>query len=269
MASKNFAVLGDPINHSLSPKIHSAAYQQLGLDYSYEAIQVPANTLAEFIAQRGHAFDGFSVTMPLKFEAAEQSSDQTKLWGTGVANTLIRHGSHWDSNNTDIAGIDFALRQCFETNPDSAAILGAGATARSALVALRNSAVSRVTVYARDTAKAAALANLLGDSDLILEIKHLAQYSTQQDLTINTLPAGVIESVEMKELQDGWLLSANYSSEHHSFTDLFPRAQVVSGVEMLLGQAIEQVKLFVAEDLTLDSVQTREVLDAMRAALQQ
>jgi shikimate dehydrogenase len=267
MASKNFAVLGDPINHSLSPKIHAAAYQSLGFDYSYEAIQVPANSLAEFIAQRGRSFDGFSVTMPLKFEAAEQSSDQTKLWGTGVANTLTRHGSHWASHNTDIAGIDFALRHCFATNPASAAILGAGATARSALAALRNRAVSRVTIYARDTDKAVALANLLGGSELVLEIKHLAQYSEQQDLTINTLPAGVIESLEMTEPQEGWLLSANYSSAHHFFTDLFPRAQVVSGVEMLLGQAIEQVKLFVAEDLTLDSVQTREVLEAMRAAL--
>jgi shikimate 5-dehydrogenase len=77
-----------------------------------------------------------------------------------------------------------------------------------------------------------------------------------------------MESLEMNELQKGWLLSANYSSEQHAFTDLFPRAQVVSGVEMLLGQAIEQVKLFVAEDITLDTVQAREVIEAMRAALQ-
>lgn len=267
MAEKSFAVLGDPISHSLSPKIHLAAYRYLGVDFSYEAIQVPANSLEQFIATRGESFNGFSVTMPLKFEAAELSLNQEHLWGTGVANTLVKSGDHWDSYNTDVAGISFALSESFASNPASTAILGSGATARSALVALAKGNLENVTVYARDLSRAVELVDIAKKCGLKIGVENLSKYSNDHGLTINTLPAGVVEKLNLERRQPGWLLSANYSQKDQSFINLFQPEFVVSGVEMLLGQAIEQIKLFVAKELPLSATYTSQMLEAMRAAL--
>ena len=145
MAKKQFAVLGDPISHSLSPKIHAAAYEYLGLDYSYEAIRVPAGELVTFLEGEGSSFDGFSVTMPLKFEAAAIAGE-TNLFGTGACNTLVRTNAGFDGFNTDIPGIQFALAECLAIRPESAAVLGSGATARSAIVALVQSGFKNINI---------------------------------------------------------------------------------------------------------------------------
>ena len=137
MTDKKFAVLGDPIDHSMSPAIHLAAYKVLGLDWSYEKIQVHSGVLNEFVAHQGAHFQGFSVTMPLKAEAAALAVNADPLvQRLGIANTLIRTASGLNAFNTDVFGITKALDDCWVTNPQRVAILGAGATARSAVLGL-------------------------------------------------------------------------------------------------------------------------------------
>lgn len=268
MVKRSFAVLGNPITHSLSPKIHQAAYKHLGLKFSYQAIQVGAGDLAEFIRANPTSYDGFSITMPLKFEAAEVASQPAELFGTGVANTLVRTEKGWSGYNSDIAGISFALSKCFDAGPVSAAILGAGATARSALVAISKHGIADVTAYARDTRRASGLSNLASELGLTLKLRGLNEYGPDQDLTIDTLPNGVTETLSNNGEHAGWLLSANYAATDKNFTDLFRPEKVVSGVEMLLGQALEQIKVFAHTDMDFDEVDSSRLLEAMRAALQ-
>lgn len=265
MISKSFAVLGDPIAHSLSPKIHQAAFRFLGLNYGYQAIQVPKFGLANFVSSNHEAFNGFSITMPLKFEAAAITSEE-RLFGAGVANTLVRTETGWTSHNTDVAGLRFALSECFASSPRSAAVLGSGATARSALVALANEQIIDITVYARD-ANSANLSEFGRQLGIELNLKNLAEYRNGQDLTLNTLPSGVAEVLSNAGEQSGWLLSANYAETDQQFTGLFEESRVVPGSEMLLGQAVEQIQLFVADELDFAKVNQQDLLAAMRAAL--
>jgi len=266
MTRRSFAVLGDPIAHSLSPKIHRAAYEYLNLDYSYRAIQVPSSSLANFAATNRQAYDGFSITMPLKFEAAAIAIKEN-LFNTGVANTLVRTDLGWSAYNTDIAGLSFALKGCFSKSPRKAAILGAGATARSALVSLHNERIREISVYARDIEKASDLDGLGRELGIELKVFSLMEFGVDQDLTINTLPSGVAENLSKEGKQEGWLISANYAGAEQSFTELFDESKIVNGVEMLLGQAVEQIKLFTVADLDFTTVNQKDLMLAMRAAL--
>lgn len=267
MSKKSFAVLGDPIEHSLSPKIHAAAYKHLGLDYSYQAVRVPAGSLSEFITTDGSSFNGFSVTMPLKFEAAELVKD-SDLEGTGVCNTLLRDGETFAGYNTDIFGIQQAVYSATSEKMHNVAILGSGATARSALVAaLGMNGIQKMTVYARDLNRASTLQELLQDEQITFEAKNLSEYSGSQDLTINTLPAGTANFLAVQAGQPGWLLSAGYSKDNQTFTANFDAGQVIPGTEMLLWQAVRQVQIFADTDLAGLTFDEAGLVQVMRKAL--
>ena len=267
MSKKSFAVLGDPIEHSLSPKIHTAAYKHLGLDYSYQAVRVPAGSLGEFIKTDGSSFTGFSVTMPLKFEAAELAKD-SGLEGTGVCNTLLRDGGTFVGYNTDVFGIQQSVIAATRESIQNVAILGSGATARSALIAAEGiKGVQKVTVYARDLSKAIALREILKDEQIIFKAKNLSEYSGTQDLTINTLPAGTADSLVLNSGQTGWLLNAGYSQEDQTFTANFHADHVIPGTEMLLWQAVRQVQIFAGTDLAGVALDEASLVEVMRQAL--
>ena len=130
------AVLGSPIAHSLSPVLHRAAYRALGLAGAYEAIDVVASALGEFIATRDNSWTGFSLTMPLKEEVLEiaESIDPLAVQ-IQSANTLIRSKSGWHALTTDVSGFHHALTAHGVTNYEKVLIIGAGATARAAAAA--------------------------------------------------------------------------------------------------------------------------------------
>jgi shikimate dehydrogenase len=266
MAKKHFAVLGDPISHSLSPKIHLAAYEYLGLDYSYEAIRVPAGELSTFLASEGSSFDGFSVTMPLKFEAASIAGE-TNLFGTGACNTLVRINAGFDGFNTDIVGIQFALAECLASRPESAAVLGSGATARSAIVSLVQSGIKSIKIYARDTQKATELHDLVPNDMATLTVSNLGEYKALENVTVNTIPAVADLTLHVDSQSDGWLLSANYAENNNGLSGSFASERCVTGKEMLIGQAIEQIRHFVGTDLAANSLDVSELAALMRKAL--
>lgn len=267
MTDKKFAVLGDPIEHSMSPAIHLAAYKVLGLDWGYEKVQVHSGGLNEFVAHQGAHFQGFSVTMPLKAEAAALAVNADPLvQRLGIANTLIRTVSSLNAFNTDVFGITKALDDCWFTNPKRVAILGAGATARSAVLALHLKAPSsHVSVYVRSSSNTSAITVLAKTLDLDISVQSLSDFSDSHDLTINTIPGQ--HSVTSSDKQSGWLLDVNYSNPDKTLNELFDSLKVVSGKDMLLWQAIAQIRLFIALDASKELPNEVDVLRAMSAAL--
>ena len=251
MTSQHFAVVGDPIEHSLSPRIHSAAYNHLGLDWDYSKHQVPKGELATFLSKSGSNLSGVSVTMPLKFEAAElsQSSDEiVKL--LGVANTLVKSNESWLGYNTDVFGIQKALQPAWTEGVSKVAILGAGATAQSALYAISLSAPkASVRVYVRNVSTAEEISLLGTKLGVELEVHQLSEYTAEQDLTISTVPAEALGQIPQLQ-QHGWLLNVNYASVNESFSSPFSAERVVNGEVMLIWQAIAQIRLFLNGDLT-------------------
>jgi shikimate dehydrogenase len=267
MSKKSFAVLGDPISHSLSPKIHAAAYEYLNLDYAYEAVQVSAGSLERFINESGAKYSGFSITMPLKFEAAAFAT-YAELLGTGVCNTLVRNETGFFGYNTDVYGIQMAVKSFIRNPVKSVAILGSGATARSAVVAaLGVVGVTNITVFARDTEKAIALNELVSDDEVSFESRGLADFTGGFDLTINTLPAGTANSLSITPKQTGFLLSAGYSTVDSDFNNQFSSSHLIAGTEMLIWQAVQQVKLFVGQDIDASAIDEAALADVMRQVL--
>lgn len=170
MSVRRFAVIGDPVGHSLSPVLHRTAYAALGVeDAVYERHRVGAGELARFLEHGpGRALDGLSVTMPGKPEAfaLAAESDGTSR-ALGVANTLLRRSDgRWRAENHDVHGIAAALRDHGARAPRSGAVLGSGATALSAVAALVELGVGTVLLSARSPHKLAPLEALAAGRDV-------------------------------------------------------------------------------------------------------
>jgi shikimate dehydrogenase len=268
MTNRKYAVLGDPIEHSLSPTIHKVAYAVLGLDWHYEKNLVPAGSLETFIASEGFRYDGFSVTMPLKFEAANIASSRDSLVSlTGVANTLVKNSDGFAAFNTDVFGVTKALEQVLRNKLEVVAIIGAGATARSAMVAIAKAKPNTLfDIYLRDTSKADGLVALAGELNVFTSIHTLDEFSNFQDLTINTLPMDASASLPVSK-QAGFLLNVNYSGADLDLVSSFDASRVVSGQTMLIWQAVAQLRLFTTLNADTELPGEAEVFAAMSASL--
>ena len=267
------AVLGSPVAHSLSPVLHRAGYAAVGLtDWEYEAHEVDVAALPGFVAGLGPEWRGLSLTMPLKEAApalAREVSDVARR--AAAANTLVRRpDGGWDATNTDVAGVFGALAPHLGATPERALVIGAGATARSAVLALAGLGVTTLTVRARDTARAADL--LAWALDLGVGIRSgsvagIAPWLTSaDDVVVSTVPpdgaADVAATVPARH--PGLLLDVVYAGWPTPVARAAAAAgmTVVSGLDLLVHQAGEQFRLFTGHEAPL-----RAMWDAGRAAL--
>lgn len=154
------AVLGSPIDHSLSPVLHRAAYTALGLDdWSYDRFEIDEAALPGFVEGLDPSWAGLSLTMPLK-RAVIPLLDEVSATAASVeaVNTVVfTDDGRRVGDNTDIPGMVAALRERGVDKVESAAVLGAGATASSALAALAVVCAGPVTAYVRSPERAAEM----------------------------------------------------------------------------------------------------------------
>jgi shikimate-5-dehydrogenase len=258
------AVLGRPVEHSLSPVLHRAAYAALGLDWTYEAIDCGADELAAVLAARAD-WAGFSCTMPLKHAVLSVADETSPLAAAvGAANTVLpRPAGGWRADNTDVAGIVAALAE-YAVAADSVTVLGAGGTAQAALAAVLALGVDEVTVLVRDPGRTRALmdtADRLG-TRVALDALDPAAAGLGAGLVISTLPRGAADPLAVRRWTPTQaVLDVVYSPWPTPLAAAAGAAgaKVVSGALMLLHQAAVQVALMTGEDAPLD---------AMRAALE-
>jgi len=246
------AVLGSPIAHSLSPVLHRAAYQALGLDgWSYEAIECDEAGLPGRLAGCGPDWAGLSLTMPLKravlglLDGAEPMVEQV-----GAANTVVFDGGLRRGHNTDVPGMIGALAEAGLAAPAPVLILGAGATACSALAAVRGLGVTAATVAVRDERRAAGLRAVAARSGVTVRLVPFGvPDEAAPGLLISTVPAGAADRyaqwIRQRALAPGCLLDVVY---HPWPTALAAAAQqagvpVASGFALLLHQAARQAEL--------------------------
>lgn len=274
--AKRFGVVGDPVEHSRSPQLHLAAFEVLGLDWTYERYRVPQGELANFVTGLDSSWRGLSVTMPLKGEARALASRSDEASGlTGGANTLVAEDSSsdatvrsWQAFNTDVAGIENPLRLMGLSSVSSATIIGGGATAASALVALSQLRCPFVHVVVRNPSRAAdleELANRLGVGVSIHGLEHLESVP-RSDVVINSIPGNAgIELTELAREQGDVLFDIAYdvwpSTNASNWSERGGR--VLSGLTMLAAQALVQVRIFV----TGDPVEQLHLEPKIRAAM--
>lgn len=267
------AVLGSPIAHSLSPVIHRAGYLAAGLTgWEYTAHEVDADALPGFVGGLDTSWRGLSLTMPLKQVAgALATTVDAVATRSGAVNTLVRRAdAGWDATNTDVVGVIEALRPHLPDRVARALVLGSGATARSAVLALAELGITTLTVRARDTAKAADLLSWALGLDIGIRNGSVADLgpwvSTRDDVVVSTLPATAAEAVAatVPAAHHGILLDVGYDGWPTPPARAAAAAgmTVVSGLDMLVHQAAEQFRLFTGHDAPV-----AEMAAAGRAAL--
>jgi shikimate dehydrogenase len=239
------AVIGFPIRHSLSPAIHNAAFDELGLDWIYLQLAVPPDRPADGVrALRLLRASGANVTMPHKLGVVPSLDCLTaEAEALGAVNTIAREGARLIGHNTDGAGFLAAIREeaGFEPRGCRALIVGAGGAARAVAVALALGGAT-VTVEARRPRQAEAVAHLApgiqmlpwgepADADLVVQAT-----SARQDLPLDALPFG----------PDVLAVDLIYSPPPTPFLDAAARAgaRALGGLGMLVHQAALSFELW-------------------------
>jgi shikimate dehydrogenase len=240
------AVLGSPITHSLSPRLHRALFDYLKIDGSYEAIDVKSGELSRFFSERSEDFDYLSLTMPLKEEALSLGlpidSIATRIQS---ANTLYKDGANWKVTSTDGSGFMQALNEKKLETFSSVLILGAGGTAR-AVAGVLDSVSKAITVLGRSSTREEALAQAVQVADFKYERWRQNIGFEEYDLVVNTTPAGAADLLA-ENVQDGVTASLFDVIYNPWPTVLASRwldssGVVINGLELLLYQGIDQVE---------------------------
>ncbi|MFD8070421.1 shikimate dehydrogenase [Streptomyces parvulus] len=245
------AVLGSPIAHSLSPVLHRAAYAELGLaDWTYDGFDVGEAALPGFLDRLGAEWAGLSLTMPLKRAVIPllDGIGETAAVVDAVNTVVFTDDGRRTGDNTDIPGMIAALREHGIEKTETAAVLGAGATASSALAALARICTGEIAVYVRSAARADEMrgwAERLGVAVRIADWAD-AEEALRAPLVVATTPAGTTDALaaavpEMPAtlfdvLYDPWptALAARWSAGGGA---------VVGGLDLLVHQAVLQVEL--------------------------
>jgi 3-dehydroquinate dehydratase type I len=220
-ADKIFAIVGNPAAHSGSPAIHNAIFRERGIAAAYSIFETEdfLDIAAPFARGERFAPDGLSVTAPFKedaltFAESVRADIRENAREAGAVNTFVRIGGRIVADNTDVDGFQQLIAK---TSARNAAVIGAGGTARAALVALRRAGIG-CTVFNRTADKLKAL-----------PLDQLANW--RGDLVINTLPRNVAVTLPIA----GTIIEAAYGGESHAN---------FNGLDLLRAQAARQSELF-------------------------
>lgn len=259
------AVLGKPVEHSLSPAIHNAGYKAAALrGWIYTKHECDESGLARFVDGLDQTWAGLSLTMPLKEIALAVADETTPMAeAIGAANTLVLRDGKRLADNTDAPGMVDALAEIGLEHAKEVAILGAGGTARGALGAASRLGAEAVTVYAR---RREAVIELEEPAERLgLELRSAdwdeSVAAGRADLVVSTVPKGVTDSLRLDwrprtvlfdVLYDPWPTPLAAQAQNEG-------ARVVDGLALLLAQAVRQWTQFTGVE--------QAPVEAMREAL--
>ena len=259
MSSKRkFAVIGNPIDHSLSPKIHKLFAEELGQDITYEAIKVEKEVFESRVNRLfEEGYEGLNVTLPLKelaFDYADTLSEDSKACGS--VNTLWKDGSKVFADTTDGRGL---VRDLTEKGIDlkdkEIIILGAGGSARAIIASLLRQDPARIAIGNRTRSKAEALANQFSSPTNQIKVVDLSQdLNFVPDLIVNSTSAGVLkENIEFpKNLfsKQAQVYDLSYSEFDTPFMELAMQSGTeicYDGIGMLIHQAALSFEIWTGE----------------------
>ncbi len=277
LSTSNLAVFGSPIEHSRSPILHAAAYQALGLDWSYSKRQVEAREFRGILDSLDTSWRGLSLTMPLKHEgflsAGSVDSHGTYTQGVNTLSFSYLEGFRVVRGyNTDVYGITASFTAAGLTNCSRATILGGGATALSALVALDELGAENVSVVLRDVSKADLLKSLGREIGISVDVYSLADLDAVPagDAVISSIPGTAAIDIEALDRTTGAImLDVAYDVWPSPRADSWTRrgGVAISGLSMLAYQAIKQVRIFTAGVPDQELPRESEVAAAMFASV--
>lgn len=247
--TKTFAVIGDPIDHSLSPNIHNAAFRALDMDCTYIAYRIPKGELKEGVESlKKIMISGFNVTIPHKIEMMsllDESSQECKT--IGAVNTVTNDNGKLVGHNTDMDGfLDPIKKRNIPMRGKNALVIGAGGAARAIIAAFAKEGASKITVANRTAQKAKDLskfAESLGVKSDGISLEEAGQIAGESQFVVNASSAGLknepspisMEKISSKNI----VYDIVYMPMNTDFIlqSKERKAAVIYGYEMLLGQA--------------------------------
>jgi shikimate dehydrogenase len=252
-----YCIIGDPIDHSLSPALHNASFKTLNLKCTYIAFRVAKGDLYSAICSlRSVNISGFNVTIPHKVEILKyvDVKDNTAESASAV-NTVKNENGKLLAYNTDIKGFITPLRnRNVKFDGMNILLLGAGGAARAIVTALaEEKGISKIYIFSRNQVKMKELviiANQKGLQCVTIEQNEIPNFSISSNLIINATPIGTAEEASpisykyipkasivydiiYNPINTGLILSAKRAN-----------AEIVYGYEMLLEQAAESFKIW-------------------------
>ena len=256
------AVIGFPVNHSLSPTIHNAGFKHLNLQWNYIPLEVEEGDLEEVFEQmRSSNLKGLSVTMPYKAKAAVMVDECTPTAkALGVVNCVTSTDKGLIGHNTDGDGFLKALKHDADFDPKQkrVVVLGAGGAAKAITEALGRAEVSSLVVINRTQAKAESTAALAIDVGTVGDLEDISE----ADLVVNATslgmkdnatqfpcPVDLIHSDQLvvdliyHPLKTPWLSAAEQKG-----------ARTHNGVSMLLFQATEAFTLWTGQQAPVSTM---------------
>ncbi|MEY4279750.1 MAG: hypothetical protein RL313_13 [Actinomycetota bacterium] len=243
------AVIGSPVSHSLSPRLHNGAFDYLGLKISYSPIEVKSGELAHFLKERGQEFDYLSMTMPLKEEALSLpvQFDEHCLRIQSV-NTLIRRDEQWFASSTDGPGLLAALKSAGYKSFEKVLILGAGGTARAVAGSLGQVA-RHISVMGRTLTRREVIQGCVQGAEFEY-IPWSDSYNLHEfDLVVNTTPAGAADSLasSISQGEASLLFDVIYKPWPTVLASRWVDCggKVLSGLDLLLFQGVDQIQKIV------------------------
>ena len=247
--SNTYAVIGDPIDHSLSPNIHNAAFRHLKLDHTYIAYKIPAGELSAGIeALKAIKIAGFNVTIPHKIEMMkflDEMDTTCKL--IGAVNTVLNEDGKLKGYNTDMIGfLDHIKKKNLTIKDSQVLLLGAGGAARAIVTAMVKEKAGKITIVNRTLENANRLAEFakkIGGNVDTVSIQEANKLITDYKFIINSTSIGMRNEPSPISTENISKNSIVYDIVYQPInTDLIKKskengATIIYGYEMLLSQA--------------------------------
>ena len=270
---KKYAVIGQPIKHSLSPRIHSEFAKDTGIDISYEAIEMsPENFEQEIIKLFKRGYSGLNVTLPLK-ELAFNYADEISQMGVeaGAVNTLWKDKDKIFADSTDGKGFAKDLfNNQISLKDKELLILGAGGASRSIIPSIINLQPKKITLLNRTFERASDLAERLGSKGVAIDALRADEIPQGKvEGVINTTSAGltggnfIFNPKIFKEIN--WVYDLSYSKEATPFIELAKNLGVkrrFDGLGMLVNQAAASFQIWTGIE-----PETNRVLSSIKSSL--
>ncbi len=266
-------MVGKPIAHSLSPVLHGAAYDALGMSWTYGTLEASESELPGLVSTLDESWAGLSVTMPGKRAALELATVATdRARAVGAANTLVRRVGGWAADCTDIDGVVGALRAVGFTAGTAGVVLGAGGTACAALAGMAALGLSSATVVVRDPARAEAAVTCAKAVGLAVDVvawasADLAALTSASSVLVNTAPPDAVAAAATSLAHTPCVLDVIY---HPWPTPLATAVAdrgglVATGLDMLLHQSFGQFEQFTGREAPRHAM--RDALHAATGAI--
>ena len=262
---KRFALLGEPLGHSLSPALHKAIYRQLEIDdASYRTVELPEERLKSFFSGfRVGGFDGVNVTTPHKAAVISMLDEvDTKAKLINAVNCINRVNNKLTGYNTDILGFAYSLRQTgVEVEGNQFAIIGAGGSAQAVGAVLAEGGAKRVSIFNRSPERSEELKTTINavNEDVEVAIHALDELSDSSDFdcVVNSTIVGMSPNVKDSPVPNGFFVGDTlafdliYNPKQTAFLAAAEKAgcNTANGMQMLVAQAVYSVEIWMGGNI--------------------